>query len=147
LAKPAQLQIWDLRDEHREPLFPVPGVVRLEPVSTRELVDSVPKAADPFTERGKQVSGRQRERMQEELWEALIEFYVAARALYDQETAAALLLRMCARDPSFEPSEWLVELWDDYRDDMRERFHGAADDGRTDWAEGKGEDEEGEDDE
>ena len=37
----AQLSIWDLRDERAEPVWAQPGVVREDPISTRDLVDGL----------------------------------------------------------------------------------------------------------
>jgi hypothetical protein len=136
-----QYTLWDLRDEHREPVFEQPGRVRdAQPLSTRQLVDNVGQDADPRAPLGTQASGRQREVMHAELGDALLEFYCAAWALYDEQRAASLLLSMCARDPSFDAPEWLRELWELYRDELREQFHGSADDGRTDWGAGRDED-------
>jgi hypothetical protein len=140
----SQRTFWDLRDDRLEPLFEQPGAVRdLQPLSTREVVDNLGQDADPRAPLGTQVSGRQREKMQHELEGALLEFYVAAWALYDERRAVELLLSMCARDPHFEAPEWLRELWELYRDELRETFHGSQDDGRTDW--GAGHEEESDD--
>jgi hypothetical protein len=120
----AQLSIWDLRDERSRPVWAQPGEVRLEPISTRELVDQLG---------GTQLSGQQRAIMQAELHEAMWRLYVHAWAVLDsEERAAALLLHVCARDPSYEAPPWLIDLWREYRDDLVEHFHGSADDRRVD---------------
>lgn len=131
-----QLTIFDRRG-----VVEATFAVALEPMSVRELVDNLPQDADPYAPLGSQVSGCQREKMGAEVEEALREFYYAAWALYDEQRAAVLLLKMCARDAAYEPPEWLRELWALYRDELRAEFHGTADDGRTDWGEGRHEEE------
>lgn len=140
-----QRTIWDLRDAAGRPLFEQPGVVRpFEPQSARVLTDGLTRGGDPFADLGTQVSGRQREVMQDEVGDALIEFYCAAKALDGEVGAAEMLLNLCARDPLFHPPQWLHDLWDDYRAELYAAFHGSADDRTTDWGEGR---EEGDDDE
>ncbi|HEX6239975.1 MAG TPA: hypothetical protein VFZ61_03740 [Polyangiales bacterium] len=130
----SQRTFWDMRDAAGNPLFEQTGVVReLQPLSTRQLVDNVGQDADPWAPLGTQASGRQRETVQDEVGTALREFYFAAWAMFDEQRAAELLLSMCARDPQFEPPDWLRELWELYRAELRAAFHGASDDGRTDW--------------
>lgn len=138
LAK--QLSIWDLRDRQAHPLLVSLGPIGVEPLSTRELVDNLGQDADPRSPLGTQVSGCQRAKVQTEVEDALHETYIAAWALYDEQRAAAVLLHICARDPHFEPPEWLRELWALYREELREEFHGSADDGQTDWSEGRDDD-------
>lgn len=132
-----QLSIFDLRDQQAQPLFEQLGEVGLEPLSTRELVDNLGQDADPSAPLGSQTSGCQRAKVQAEVEDALHEAYIAAWALYDEGRAAAILLRMCARDPAFEAPDWLRELWALYRDELRAEFHGSADDRETDWSEGR----------
>lgn len=147
LGKP-QLQLWDMRDSRGEPVFEAPGLVRLEPLSVRELVDNLGQDADPLAPLGSQDSGCQREKMAAEVLECLGLAFHAAQQLYGDQVAAAVLLHICAHDQSFEPPAWLRDVWAEYRDELRELFHGHGDDGRTDWAARKNDDdeEEGEDD-
>jgi hypothetical protein len=123
----AQASFFDLRDAGGEPCLPERYTVPTEPLSVRSLVDALG---------GTQRSGQQRALAQAEVHEALSAAYRVAVDLEGEETAAAVLLSMCARAPDFEPPAWLVELWGAYRERLRERFR-REDVGReTDYSEG-----------
>lgn len=136
-----QLSIWDLRDASAHPLLVELGAVGIEPLSTRELVDNLGQDADPHAPLGSQDSGCQRAKVHREVHAALKQAYLVAWAMHeDEKIAAAVLLRICARDPDFEPPEWLRGLWLDHREVLRETFEGHGDDKQTDWSEGRDED-------
>lgn len=120
-----QLTWEDLRDANADPVFAQPGLVRSLPQSTREIVDQLG---------GSQHSGHQRAVQQSELLTSLRLVYRTAKRLHGEREAAALLLRICARDESFVAPYWLVALWRRHETSLLEQFVGTGDDGHTDYA-------------
>lgn len=99
-----------------------------EVMSVRTLTDALG---------GSQRSGQQRIAMQRRIDAALLRFFCAAYVVEGNEArAAALVLRLVARDPDFDAPAWIRALFACHREALAEIFH-RADHGReTDYAEG-----------
>jgi hypothetical protein len=126
----AQVSLFDLRDAQGEPCLPEAYEVRHDARSVRTLVDALG---------GTQRSGQQRARMQAEVNEALWRLYIHAWAVLESELlAAAVLLRVCARDRvGLELPEWLVALWEEYRPPLAEMYRREYVGCETDYSEGQ----------
>ncbi len=86
-----------------------------DPISVRDLANELG---------GDELSGHQRVIMLQEVRDALLHFYEVAREYVEtDEQAAALVLRMVARDPNFEVPEWARELFAAHREGLEELFH------------------------
>lgn len=85
-----------------------------EPRSIRSLVDDLG---------GDQSSGRGRDNLTEEVEAAVASFFDAAYAMFGEERAAVLTLRMVARDPSYKVPDWFKEKLRLHREACEEEFH------------------------
>jgi hypothetical protein len=103
-----------------------------EPLSERDLLDELG---------GTQASGHQRNTMRHEVEAAVCAFYESARVLEPtDERAAALVLRMVARDQGFVAPDWMKELFAAHREALDETFHRPDHDRATDYGQGVDED-------
>jgi hypothetical protein len=69
-------------------------------------------------------SGQQRKLLAKKLDDALFHFWEGAVSAYGNERAACLLAHMLAKDTTYEPDLWAVQVIKRHREAIQEEFFG-----------------------
>jgi hypothetical protein len=94
-------------------MFPEEAEYGDEPKSVCQVVEQLGMSS---------ASGQARLIVTEDVLAALWSFFCTASAMYGEKGAAVLLLRLVSRDLSFEPPEWMRDLFRLHRDSLHEAF-------------------------